>query len=143
MAPQKGGFFHASCVAVGSRAVLILGASGSGKSGLALSLMAYGATLVADDQTQISSRNGVLLADAPETIKGRIEARFVGIVTAETVSQVPVVLIVDMDKQEKVRLPPSRAMFLLGESVPLLHYSETPHFSAAILQILKGSLEIQ
>jgi HPr kinase/phosphorylase len=36
---------HASCVALNGRAVLITGKSGSGKSALALQLMAYGAML--------------------------------------------------------------------------------------------------
>ena len=44
---------HASCVARDGRAVLIRGASGSGKSGLALQLMALGAGLVADDRTRL------------------------------------------------------------------------------------------
>ena len=39
---------HASCVAVAGRAVLITGPSGSGKSSLALTLLAHGAALVAD-----------------------------------------------------------------------------------------------
>src|SRR3546814_9666093 len=42
---------HASCVAIGGRAVLIEGPSGSGKSDLALRLIDRGAKLVADDYT--------------------------------------------------------------------------------------------
>ena len=66
---------HASCVALGGRGVLILGGSGAGKSGLALQLMAYGAALVSDDRTILSNRDGALQAAAPDTIRGRIEAR--------------------------------------------------------------------
>lgn len=139
--PKGGGLFHGSCVNVAGRGVLILGASGTGKSGLALTLMAYGATLVADDQVRISLRNGELVAEVPKTIEGRIEARFVGILAAEPAGPTVLNLVVDMDAQEKTRLPPKREIFLLGESLPLLHYRDVPHFSAAILQILKGSLE--
>ena len=39
-----GEILHASCVAVAGRGLLIAGASGSGKSALALDLMAFGAT---------------------------------------------------------------------------------------------------
>ncbi|MFN3389305.1 MAG: HPr kinase/phosphorylase, partial [Allosphingosinicella sp.] len=42
---------HASCVAIGGRAVLIAGRSGSGKSDLALRLIDRGARLVSDDYT--------------------------------------------------------------------------------------------
>ena len=44
---------HASCVAVRGEGVLILGASGQGKSDLALRLIDRGATLVADDRCDI------------------------------------------------------------------------------------------
>ncbi|MEM9638850.1 MAG: hypothetical protein AAGA94_14475, partial [Pseudomonadota bacterium] len=55
---------HASCVACQGRAVLILGRSGQGKSGLALQLMAYGADLVADDRTQVTVQDERLWATA-------------------------------------------------------------------------------
>ena len=44
---------HASAVALGPVGLLIMGASGSGKSSLALELMARGAKLVADDQVVV------------------------------------------------------------------------------------------
>ena len=47
---------HATCVAVDGRGLLILGPSGSGKSALALQLIALGAQLVADDRTRVSRR---------------------------------------------------------------------------------------
>jgi len=43
---------HASCVAVDGKGLLITGASGSGKSALALQLMAFGAHLIADDRVK-------------------------------------------------------------------------------------------
>ena len=56
---------HASCVTVQGRGVLITGASGSGKSALALSLMALGADLVADDRVILSLDRGRVMASAP------------------------------------------------------------------------------
>ena len=60
---------HATCVAVEGRGVLITGPSGSGKSSLALALMAHGARLVADDRVTLSLREGTLWATCPETIR--------------------------------------------------------------------------
>ena len=65
-------------------ALLILGASGRGKSALALGLMAAGATLVADDRTHLHARRRrQLVASAPAAIAGLIEARGIGILKAE------------------------------------------------------------
>ena len=62
---------HASCVALDRRAVLLRGASGCGKSALALQLMALGATLVADDRVILRLRDGALAASCPASIRGR------------------------------------------------------------------------
>ncbi|MEF9600929.1 HPr kinase/phosphatase C-terminal domain-containing protein, partial [Paracoccus sp. PXZ] len=70
---------HASCIAHRGRGLLILGPSGAGKSTLALEMMAFGATLVADDRTILRREGGRIVADAPDSIRGRIEARGVGI----------------------------------------------------------------
>lgn len=133
---------HASCVAVGDRAVLILGASGRGKSGLALQLMALGAVLVADDRTCVELRGEEakkqVMAEAPPVLHGLIEARGVGLLTAEAVGPVPVALVVDMDRTETERLPPLRSFTLLGQTLPLVHMVDSPAFPAAILQYLKG-----
>ncbi|WP_435140565.1 HPr kinase/phosphorylase [Pseudopelagicola sp. nBUS_19] len=99
--PQKGLLLHASCVSFDGRAVLITGVSGCGKSGLALQLMALGASLVSDDQTEIALRDDFLIARAPVAIRGIIEARGLGILNAETVEQARVVLMIDMDRSEK------------------------------------------
>lgn len=129
---------HASCVARNGRAVLIRGASGRGKSGLALQLMALGAGLVADDRTRLWREGGRVMADAPPAIRGRIEAREVGILTAPPAGPAPVALIVDMDAAETDRLPDQRAVTLLGADIPLARKSELAHFPAAILTYLCG-----
>ncbi|MEQ8896512.1 MAG: serine kinase [Roseovarius sp.] len=130
---------HASCVAHGGRAVLIRGASGSGKSGLALQLMALGAGLVADDRTRLWLDGRSVMADAPPAIRGRIEAREVGILTAPPAGPAPVALVIDMDAAETDRLPDHRAVTLLGEDIPLARKSELTHFPAAILTYLSGT----
>lgn len=124
---------HASSVAAMGRAVLILGRSGAGKSALALQLMALGARLVADDRTILTATPEGLVASAPAAIRGRIEARFVGLLTADPVDAAPVVLAVDLDRAETERLPPAREARFLDCPVPLLHRVDRPYFPATIL----------
>ncbi len=131
---------HASCVAIAGRAVLLRGASGTGKSALALELMARGATLVSDDRTLLRASEGQVLACAPDPIRGLIEARFVGLLRAETESDVPLALIVDLDREETDRLPPLRHETLLGCALPLLHKSPAASFQAALIQYLRGGV---
>ena len=58
------------------------GASGSGKSDLALRMiLEKGAVLIADDRTDIRRGANRPVASCPETIKGLLEVRGVGIVT--------------------------------------------------------------
>jgi HPr kinase/phosphorylase len=129
---------HASCVALGANAVLILGPSGSGKSALALQLMAFGCRLVSDDRTVLTCRDGALFASAPAAIRGRIEARGIGILAAETTPSAHVALATDMGVAGSDRLPLERHLTLLGCPVPLVHKVESTHFPAAVLQYLKG-----
>ena len=113
---------HASCVAIGGRAVLIAGRSGSGKSDLALRLVDRGARLVSDDYTVITPSDGRLLASAPETIAGRIEVRGVGLAELEALTDVPVCLFVDLDRAPE-RLPEAETVVLAGIAVPALALS--------------------
>lgn len=98
---------HASCVAIGTNGVLLLGKSGAGKSDLALRLIDDGAELVADDRTILFGRNGVLYARAPSSIQGLLEIRGLGIVKYPTRPDVKVVLAVRLGK-ERTRLPHGR-----------------------------------
>jgi HPr kinase/phosphorylase len=129
---------HATCVAVGGKGVLILGPSGSGKSSLALDLMALGARLVADDRTIVSPGTDAPLAACPPAIRGRIEARGIGILSADPAPPTPVLLVVDLGTPEPDRLPPARTRAIAGHAVPLVQNPGTGPFAAAILQYLRG-----
>lgn len=129
---------HATCVALDGKAVLIQGASGSGKSALGLLLMSLGCVLVADDGVVIQAIDGRLMASCPSAIKGLIEARGVGLLNADTVDTAEVHLVVDLDQKEHVRLPQSRVVTQLGLDIALISAIEGPHFAAAILQILRA-----
>lgn len=75
---------HATAMVLGARGLLIFGASGAGKSSLALHLLdlcaARGtfACLVSDDRVWLSACNGRLVAEAPEAIEGLVEIRGFG-----------------------------------------------------------------
>lgn len=130
---------HASCVAVQDHGLLILGASGAGKSALALSLMAFGADMVSDDRTEIWSEHDRLFARPVATIKGLIEARGVGILRAPCLNCAEITLVVDLGQTETERLPPFRNVTLLGLQLPLVLNAAHDHFHASILCYLKGS----
>lgn len=133
---------HATTVAHAGKAVVIRGASGSGKSALALQLIALGARLVADDRTLLSRRNEQVIASCPSPIAGRIEARGIGILAVPTSGPCPVALVVDMDTEEAERLPPHRHTTIEGITLPLQRNVKMPHFPAAILSYLEhGRLE--
>lgn len=129
---------HAGCVSLDGRGILIFGGAGSGKSSLALQLMAYGCQLVSDDRTAVAVRGGVVVAAAPVAIRGLIEARGVGILKAEARAATRVSLVVDLGEVEGARLPPMRTYTLMGVDLPLLFRVESPHFPAAILQYVKA-----
>ncbi|AKO98072.1 Serine kinase of the HPr protein, regulates carbohydrate metabolism [Marinovum algicola DG 898] len=127
---------HASTVAFRGRGVVILGASGSGKSALALELMALGAGLVADDRTLVEVQDGALVASCPPAISGRIEARFLGLLGADPHPPVTLALAVDLDRVEQQRLPPLRQTEIAGVSLALVHNRDERYFPAAIRQYL-------
>jgi serine kinase of HPr protein (carbohydrate metabolism regulator) len=108
---------HASCVAIGGRAVLIGGRSGAGKSDLALRLIDRGAMLVSDDYTEVRRIGGRALARAPANIAGKIEVRGLGILDVQSAVDVPICLYVDLDR-DPVRLPEPATIWLAGEEIP-------------------------
>jgi serine kinase of HPr protein (carbohydrate metabolism regulator) len=77
--------------------------------------------LVADDQVRLVRDGNRLLAASPESIRGRIEVRGVGIVAVEPVREAEVVLVVDLvGMGELERLPePGASVRLLGIDLPL------------------------
>ncbi|MCT4556651.1 MAG: HPr kinase/phosphatase C-terminal domain-containing protein [Pelagimonas sp.] len=129
---------HASAVAVQGRGLLIMGPSGSGKSGLALEMIALGAVLVADDRTEISLRDGSVWLDVPVTIRGLIEARGIGIVQSPAAGPTPLAVVVDLSQTETKRLPPKRETTLLGQPFPLVHKAAHPSFAAGLMAYLLG-----
>ena len=96
---------HATTIQLGAHGVMIMGDSGAGKSDLALRLIADGALLVSDDQTQLSLIDSRLHATAPKTIAGHIEARHLGIVPAPQIEAAVVRLAVQLTNKPIERMP--------------------------------------
>jgi HPr kinase/phosphorylase len=124
---------HATAIAVGQRAIIIRGPSGSGKSDLALRCLAVAASqlvasparLVADDQVVLTRDGLALSAAAPQTLLGRLEVRGLGIIDVDPEQDARVVLVVDLVERSRIeRMPdPWPTASILGLSVPVLHIS--------------------
>jgi HPr kinase/phosphorylase len=112
---------HATCISLEGKGVLLKGEPGSGKSDLALRLIDQGAKLVADDMVELTLDSGWLVARAPVPLKGKLEARGVGIMTLPHIDSAPVSLVVDLVGRDEVERVPERRFFdCLGIHVPLL-----------------------
>ena len=90
---------HASCAARDGHGVLLIGASGSGKSDLLLRLLDHGFNLVADDRVEIHEGH----ASPPAALAGLLEIRGLGIVRLPY--QAPVRLALAVDLVAGPRLP--------------------------------------
>jgi HPr kinase/phosphorylase len=135
--------FHATCVALRQgrtwRAVLLRGASGAGKSDLALRVIEAGGRLVADDQTELRREGKKVIASAPPKIAGLIEARGLGIVKLgrdQLVRHAKVLLLVDLAHPERIeRLPEPASESILGIELPLIALAPFEASSVAKLRL--------
>ena len=87
--------------------VLLLGPSGSGKSDLALRLIAEGAVLVADDRVELFLLRSRLYARPPKRLAGLIEARGIGIFEIPYSQKVRIALVAEL-VHKLARLPEHR-----------------------------------
>jgi serine kinase of HPr protein (carbohydrate metabolism regulator) len=122
---------HGTCVALGRAAALLRGPSGAGKSDLALRFLFLSRrgpaaleapTFVADDQVQLVRAGTRIMAKSPDSIRGKLEVRGIGIVEIKTVAEAELRLVVDLVSAAEVeRLPSERATArLLGLDIPNL-----------------------
>lgn len=101
---------HATCVGRRGAGILLRGASGAGKSDLALRLVDRGWRLVADDQVCLTPAGRQLIARPPATLAGLLEARGAGILRIAHATSMPVALVVDLraaGEVERMPMPPS------------------------------------
>jgi|SRR5690606_28167920 len=133
---------HGSAVAWEGRGVLILGASGRGKSGLALRLIAGGATLVADDRVILRAGEAGIVASAPAALAGLIEARGVGILQIRAGPPATLVLAVDLDHAPEARLPERCTTVLLGRQLRLIRAAGVPNIDAIVRVMAQAGTEL-
>ncbi len=100
---------HASALALGEAGIVIRGASGAGKSSLALALLEaarqagrFGA-LIGDDRVHLSAHHGRLIARGHPAVRGKIERRGQGLLEIGAEPAAMVRLIVDI-------LPPDQVL---------------------------------
>jgi HPr kinase/phosphorylase len=117
---------HASAVLIGSRAALIRGPAGSGKSRLAFDLIEAAANgslpfcrLVADDRTEAEARGGRLILRPAAALAGLIEVRGLGIRRLAYEPLAVAGLVVDLGAADADRLPAPEAATALVEGVKL------------------------
>jgi serine kinase of HPr protein (carbohydrate metabolism regulator) len=122
---------HACAVLVGARAFLIRGPAGSGKSQLALKLIAAAqsgllpfARLVADDRIRLEPCHGRLLARAPDTLAGLIEVRGLGIRELPYEPVAVVGGVIDLAAADAERLPKQTEVEVAGIALPQLKIAE-------------------
>ena len=147
-----GASVHASAVLVGSRAVLIRGPSGSGKSRLAFDLILAGsagqiakAVLVGDDRVFLEENNGQLIVRPSRELAGLIEIRGLGIRRCDFAEQAIVGLVVDLCAADAERMPPAEAMLtrISGVEIPRIPvgagFSALPVVVAALTMTANSS----
>ena len=117
---------HASAVLVGSKAVLIRGPAGSGKSRLAWDLVTAAtqgllpfAILVADDRAFLENHSGRLVVRPAQSLAGMIEIRGLGIRKVAAEPAAVVGLVVDLDAADAARHPEKVAVTVLIDGVSL------------------------
>ena len=127
------GTVHGTAVAMSVRGLLIVGASGAGKTGLAAQMMAMGAQLVSDDLVVLVRDGENLKAARPDAGPAALELRGLGIVAVPTVGPVPLAGVLQLGPSS-ARLPDAETVTLLGCRLPFLRHPAR-HDTAAKLAL--------
>lgn len=114
-------WLNATGVAIDGQGVLILGAPGSGKSSLAVALIALGAVLISDDGLWVDMASAPAHLMSPDAVDALIEARGIGLLHAGAIcGNAPLAIAVDLDRVEPQRLPPRRYVAIGDGLLPLI-----------------------
>lgn len=135
---------HGTALALGDKAVLIRGPSGSGKSDLALRCLAQGPfahisyrmELVADDQVHLVRSERGIEVSAPPTIAGKMEMRGLGILSLPYRASAVLKLVVDLVSVSDVpRYPLDEVSTeFLGAEIPVIRLA--PFEASAPIKVL-------
>jgi serine kinase of HPr protein (carbohydrate metabolism regulator) len=115
-AGSDAGFVHATAIVLGEDGIVIFGASGAGKSSLALALIETAppgtfARLVGDDRVRLVAAGDRLLVGRHPDIQGRIERRGQGIMRLAFEPAAVVRLVVELGVAETPRFPAESAPY--------------------------------
>jgi hypothetical protein len=137
---------HASAVLTGSKAVLIRGASGAGKSAIAWRLIEAGrqgtlpfARLIGDDRVEVTAAHGRLLVRPAQSLAGLLEIRGLGIqrLDYEPVAVVGFVLDLGAPGPERLPEPADMETAVAGITLPRLAVAASDAALSAILAFLR------
>ena len=132
---------HASCVEFMGSGLLICGRPGSGKSVLCLRLIVAGAKFVSDDQTVVENRGGKLTASAPDSIKGMLEIRGVGIIETPCIDKTEISLKLSLQSSAQIdRMPEKHTELIENAEIPVFYLDA---FSVSAVIKIKTLLLIQ
>lgn len=126
-------YVHGVLINVHGKGVLITGASGMGKSEIALELIRAGHILIADDRVDVKRTHGQLIGQAPELLAGMIEIRGIGIMNitqmfgaSSTMSKSNIDFVIELEPWNdatdylRVGIEPAEPYSILGLEVPKL-----------------------
>lgn len=134
--------YHASAVAYQGRGVLILGESKTGKSTLAVNLMAMGCQLVGDDQVFVGKEGAHLWVHSHPNAQGLFEIRNLGIFKALTECKAKLVLAIDLNQDSVQRLPDQLWFSYDSVKLPSFNGKGLPHLADFIYLYLSEQIEI-
>lgn len=140
---------HGTAIRINRIGILCVGASGSGKSELAFSLIeearrcGASAALIADDQVFLTFDRDTIVANRPEATAGLIELRGTGILAVDSEPSVTLNVAVTREMAKgNERLPPTGERYQISptQSLPLVRiapHSLTPFakFSAFVAHL--------
>lgn len=134
---------HACAVLAGETGILILGRSGSGKSGLARLIVekwsdrGLFACLVGDDRITLCVAHGRLIARPHPVLAGHAEVRGLGILPVEHEPKACIGLVVELTGQPVARLPEAADLTLTlhGVILPLLRLEAEAGSQAALERV--------
>ena len=120
--------------------VLIVGSSGSGKSSLAINLLALGSKLVADDQCELVKKNNRFSVSKPASLPNSIEIRGIGLVSVPMVVETSLDWVVNMDEAEKERMPDLRFTEIDGYKIPTIFGKNMDDLASRIYVLVSNTL---